>query len=305
MDLSVRQKAWCDMKAIIFEIKRFAVHDGDGIRTTVFFKGCPLKCVWCHNPEGIDFKPQLALYKNKCTLCGNCAEVCPVSAHIISETDHKLDHEKCVACGKCEENCFYDALKLYGREMSVSELMPILLEDRDFYENSGGGVTLSGGECLMQAEFCAELLKKLKENNIHTAVDTCGFVSKEAFDKVMPYTDIFLYDLKAFDEDVHIKCTGQSNKVILENLKHLDDCGKKIEIRIPYVPYFNHDQIEKIAEFLKERKNITKVRVLPYHNYASSKYAALNIKNTLPEILPTNNEIILAEAYVKEQGLTI
>ena len=263
MDLSVRQKAWCDMKARIIEIKRFAVHDGDGIRTTVFFKGCPLKCVWCHNPEGIDFKPQLALYKNKCTLCGNCVKMCPVSAHIISETDHKLEREKCVACGKCEENCFYDALKLYGREMSVSELMPILLEDRDFYENSGGGVTLSGGECLMQAEFCAELLKNLKENNIHTAVDTCGFVSKEAFDKVMPHTDIFLYDLKAFDEEVHIKCTGQSNEVILENLKYLDGCGKNIEIRIPYVPEFNHDQIEKIAEFLKERKNITKVKVLP------------------------------------------
>lgn len=305
MDLSVRQKAWCDMKSRIIEIKRFAVHDGDGIRTTVFFKGCPLKCVWCHNPEGIDFKPQLALYKNKCTLCGNCVKMCPVSAHIISETDHKLEREKCVACGKCEENCFYDALKLYGREMSLSELMPILLEDRDFYENSGGGVTLSGGECLMQAEFCAELLKKLKENNIHTAVDTCGFVSKEAFDKVMPYTDIFLYDLKAFDEEVHIKCTGQSNEVILENLKYLDSCGKNIEIRIPYVPEFNHDQIEKIAEFLKERKNITKVKVLPYHDYAGSKYAALNMQNTLPKILPMHNEITTAEAYVREQGLTI
>ena len=291
--------------AMIFDVVRGSFVDGPGIRTTVFFKGCPLKCVWCHNPEGIDFKPQLALYKNKCTLCGNCVKMCPVSAHIISETDHKLEREKCVACGKCEENCFYDALKLYGREMSVSELMPILLEDRDFYENSGGGVTLSGGECLMQAEFCAELLKKLKENNIHTAVDTCGFVAKEAFDKVMPYTDIFLYDLKAFDEDVHIKCTGQSNEVILENLKYLDSCGKNIEIRIPYVPEFNHDQIEKIAEFLKERKNITKVKVLPYHDYAGSKYAALNMQNTLPKILPMHNEITTAEAYVREQGLTI
>lgn len=293
------------MKAKIFEIKRFAVHDGDGIRTTVFFKGCPLKCIWCHNPEGIDFNPQLAYYANKCANCGECAKVCPVSAHIISETEHKLAREKCVSCGNCEEACFHDALKLYGREMSVSGLMPILLEDRDFYENSGGGVTLSGGECLMRPEFCEELLKRLKAEGIHTAVDTCGFVSKEAFDKVMPYTDIFLYDLKAFDENVHIKCTGQSNKVIFKNLKYLDDCGKKIEIRIPYVPDFNHDQIEKIAEFLKGLKNITKVRVLPYHNYAGSKYAALNIKNTLPEILPTNNEIILAEAYVKEQSLTI
>ena len=136
-------------------------------------------------------------------------------------------------------------------------------------------------------------------------MDTCGFVSKEAFDKVMPHTDIFLYDLKAFDEEVHIKCTGQSNEVILENLKYLDGCGKNIEIRIPYVPEFNHDQIEKIAEFLKELKNITKVRVLPYHNYAGSKYEALNMKNTLPKILPMHNEITTAEAYVRKQGLTI
>ena len=293
------------MKAKIFEIKRFAVHDGDGIRTTVFFKGCPLKCVWCHNPEGIDFAPQLALYKNKCTLCGNCVKMCPVSAHIISETDHKLEREKCVACGKCEENCFYDALKLYGREMSVSELMPILLEDRDFYENSGGGVTLSGGECLMQAEFCAELLKKLKENNIHTAVDTCGFVSKEAFDKVMPYTDIFLYDLKAYDENVHIKCTGQSNEVILENLKYLDGCGKKIEIRIPYVPKYNDDQMEKMGEFLSKLNNVVKVRVLPYHNYAGSKYKSLNMKITLPEILPTDEEIKSAKETIKIYGLSV
>ena len=290
------------MKAKIFEIKRFAVHDGDGIRTTVFFKGCPLKCVWCHNPEGIDFKPQLAYYSHKCIGCRECIVICPVSAHTISEDMHSYDREKCIACGKCADICLGNALSFYGKEMTVDELLPILLEDKEFYENSGGGVTLSGGECLMHPEFCEELLKRLKAEGIHTAVDTCGFVSKEAFDKVMPYTDIFLYDLKAFDENVHIKCTGQSNKVILKNLKYLDDCGKKSEIRIPYVPNFNNDQIEKIAKFLKGLKNTTKVRVLPYHNYAGSKYAALNIKNTLPEILPTNNEIIAAEAYFNKQG---
>ena len=267
------------MKAKVVEIKRFAVHDGDGIRTTVFLKGCPLKCIWCHNPESIDFKPQLAFYKNKCTMCGQRAKVCPTGAHIISGDRHILDRKICNACGKCEKACFNSALTLYGKEITVDELLPILLEDKDFYETSGGGITISGGECLTHPEFCEELLKRLKDEKMHTAVDTCGFVSKEAFDKVIPYTDIFLYDLKAVDEDVHIKCTGQSNKIILENLEYIDKCGKKIEIRIPYVPGFNDNQIPKIAEFLGKLKNITKVRVLPYHNYAGTKYAALNMKN--------------------------
>jgi len=293
------------MKAPVFEIKRFAVHDGDGIRTTVFLKGCTLKCVWCHNPEGIGFESEAAFWENKCTLCGECVNVCSANAHRIENGVHIFERDKCVACGKCEDACLNCALTLYGKEMTVDEVMPILLEDKDFYDNSDGGVTISGGECLCHADFCAELLKRLKENEINTAVDTCGFVSRKAIDKVMRYTDVFLYDLKAYDEDVHIKCTGQPNGLILENLKYLDECGKKIEIRIPYVPNFNDNQLIKIAEFLSKFQNITKVRVLPYHNYAGSKYAALNMKNTLPEIMPTNNDIIAAEASVKEQGLTL
>lgn len=283
------------MKARIFEIKRFAVHDGDGIRTTVFFKGCPLKCVWCHNPEGIDFRPQLAYYENKCIGCGECVGVCPENAHATENGMHVFDREKCIACGRCADVCLGDALIFYGKEMTVSELLPQLLEDKEFYDNSGGGVTLSGGECLMQADFCTELLKELKSHGIHTAVDTCGFVSRDAIDKVMPYTDIFLYDLKAFDEDVHIKCTGRSNKIILENMKYIDSCNKKAEIRIPYVPDFNSAEIEKLAEFMDGLKNITAVRVLPYHNYAGSKYESLGLKNNLPEMLPTNDEIKIAE----------
>ena len=279
------------MKAKIFEIKRFAVHDGDGIRTTVFFKGCPLKCVWCHNPEGISPEPELALWGNKCSLCGECFKVCPQNAHKIENGVHTFDRSKCILCGKCEKACLGSAINLYGKEMTVDELLPVLLEDKDFYDTSGGGVTRSGGECLIHSDFCRELLKKLKDSGIHTAVDTCGFALKEAIDKVMPYTDIFLYDLKAYDEDVHIKCTGCSNKIILENLMYIDSCGKKTEIRIPYVPGFNHDQIEKLAEFIKKLKNVTAVKVLPYHNYAGSKYRALDMENTLPEILPTDEEM--------------
>ena len=265
------------MKATIFEIKRFAVHDGDGIRTTVFFKGCPLRCVWCHNPEGLTATPQIAHYAHKCIGCGECKKQ-----------------------GFTPDDCLGEATVLYGKEVNVDELLPHLLEDRDFYETSGGGVTLSGGECLVQADFCAELLKKLKENGIHTAVDTCGFVSRASLDKVLPYTDVFLYDIKAFDEDVHIRCTGKSNKLILENLKYLDSLGKNIEIRIPYVPEYNSDQMEKIAIFLSRLKSITKIRVLPYHNYAGSKYAALHIENTLPARLPTDEELAAAQNTVNQ-----
>ena len=292
------------MKAKIFEIKRFAVHDGDGIRTTVFFKGCPLKCVWCHNPEGIDFSPQLAYYENKCIGCGECVSVCMVDAHRMNPK-HFFERKKCINCGKCVDVCLGNALTFYGKEMSVDDLLSILLEDKVFYEKSGGGITLSGGECLMQAEFCAKLLKKLKENGIHTAVDTCGFVHRNLIDKVLSFTDIFLYDMKAYDDDVHIKCTGQSNKIIIDNLKYIDNCGKKIEIRIPYVPKHNDNQITKICEFLSTLNNVVKVRVLPYHNYAGSKYESLNMENTLPEILPTDEDVKSAKEAIQSYGLSV
>lgn len=278
-------------KAMIFEIKRFAVHDGDGIRTTVFFKGCSLKCVWCHNPEGIAKTKQLGYYAHKCAGCGRCVEACPEHAHKLSGNVHTFDKQMCKSCGKCEEVCLGDALRIYGKEYTAEELIPFLTEDKDFYDNSDGGVTLSGGECLLYADFCAELLKKLKEQSIHTAVDTCGLVPREAFDKVMPYTDVFLYDIKAIDENTHIECTGKSNKVILENLKYIDECGKKTEIRIPYVPEYNDGEIDVIFDFLKDLKNISKIRVLAYHNYAASKYDALMIDNTLPDTLPDEKTI--------------
>ena len=270
------------MKAKIFEIKRFAVHDGDGIRTTVFFKGCPLRCIWCHNPEGISFEPQLAFYAHKCISCKECVSVCGSGARFTADGNAFFEKEKCTLCGKCANACTEDALILYGKEMSVDEVLNAVLEDKDFYENSGGGVTLSGGECLMQPDFCRELLKKLKEHGIHTAVDTCGFVSKDAIDKVIEYTDVFLYDIKAIDENVHIKCTGQSNKIILENLRYIDSLGVKTEIRIPCVPDFNDGEIPAINRFLEELKNVVKVKILPYHNYAASKYEALGMENTLP-----------------------
>lgn len=264
------------MKAMISDIKRFAVHDGDGIRTTVFFKGCPLKCVWCHNPESISFQPQTAFYKNKCIGCGEC-------------------RRETFAAGEC----LGDAKIFYGETVTVEDLLPKLLEDKDFYENSGGGVTLSGGECLCQADFCAELLKRLKEHGINTAIDTCGFVPREAIDRVIPYTDTFLYDVKAVDEDIHIRCTGRSNQPVLENLRYLDSLGKRIEIRVPFVPQYNDGQMEKIAALLTELKHVTAVKVLAYHNYAGSKYEALGMENTLPGVLPTDGQIRKAQTLLR------
>ena len=293
------------MKAKIFEIKRFAVHDGDGIRTTVFFKGCPLRCVWCHNPEGISPKTQLAYYENKCISCGECVSMCETGAHKITENGHVFYRDLCISCGRCAEVCLGDALMHYGKEVTVEELLLKLFEDKEFYDNSGGGVTLSGGECLIHADFCAELLAELKAKGINTAVDTCGFVSREAIDKVVPFTDTFLYDVKAYNEDVHIRCTGHSNKLILENLNYIDSLGKNIEIRIPYVPGFNDKEMTKIAEFLAKLKNVSRVRVLPYHNYAASKYNSLDMKNTLPSTLPTDEEIKAAESTLENLGLNV
>lgn len=271
------------MTATIFEIKRFAVHDGDGIRTTVFFKGCPLRCVWCHNPEGLFCAPQTAFYQHKCIGCGECRKP-----------------------GFTESDCLGEARVPYGRTVTVDELLPLLLEDKEFYDNSGGGVTLSGGECLAQADFCAELLKRLSECGVQTAVDTSGFVSRAALDKVIPYTDVFLYDLKAFDEKVHIRCTGQSNRIILENLKYLDSLGKAVEIRIPYVPGYNDGEIEKLAELIASLSCVSKIRVLAYHNYAGSKYDALGLPNLLPKNLPTDEEMAEARALVSRiTGLTV
>ena len=290
----------------IFEIKHFAVHDGPGIRTTVFFKGCPLRCVWCHNPEGLRTEKQLSYLSHMCQHCGRCVSACPNGAHTLTaENQHQFDRAKCTQCGACAKACLGKALLLYGRNVSVDDLMPELLEDQCFYESSGGGVTLSGGECLIQAEFCTELLKRLKGQGIHTAVDTCGFVPRQNIEKVLPYTDIFLYDMKALDTAVHQTCTGFSNNRILENLKWLNDCGKAVEIRVPYVPGYNAGEMEKIADFLSSLSCIVRVKVLPYHNYAGSKYKSLDMDDTLPNVLPTDEETDAVRQLFRAKGLPV
>lgn len=280
------------MTGRIFDIKKFAVHDGEGIRTTVFFKGCPLKCVWCHNPEGISFKSELQYISQKCLNCGACADVCRYGVHYFEDGVHRLNRQKCIGCGECAEVCVGEALIQCGKEMTVDEVVEKLLEDKAFYLNSGGGVTLSGGECLCQADFCAELLKKIKEYKINCNVDTCGYVDKAAIDKVVPYTDVFLYDIKHIDSEIHQKYTGVPNERIIENLKYIDYLGKKTEVRIPLIPGINDDadNIRKTGEMLRSIENLIKVSVLPYNNLAGSKYESLGRINTMPRVLPPDRE---------------
>ncbi|MBQ8309502.1 MAG: glycyl-radical enzyme activating protein [Clostridia bacterium] len=274
---------------MIFAIKRFETHDGDGIRTTLFFKGCPLRCKWCHNPESFGMQRQIAFFQNLCTDCGICTELC--SANNLSDGIHIFDREACTLCGRCIDCCPRNAFLIYGEDRTARDIATELLRDEMFFKGSGGGVTFSGGEPLLQVELCIEIARKLKKHGVNIAIDTCGFAPRKSFERILPYADTFLYDLKAYDEDAHIRCTGKSNKIILENLKFLDDIGSNIEIRIPYVPEYNDDQMEKIAKFLSPFRNIKKIRLLSYHDYADGKYSALDIQNTLPPKLPNNADL--------------
>ncbi len=270
------------MKGIISGIKRMESHDGDGLRTTVFFKGCPLKCIWCHNPESISFKKQVAFYRDKCIQCGIC----------------KGEHNDITA-----QSCPADALVPYGAEYEVNDLVDILMQDEAFFRNSGGGVTLSGGECLAQPDFAVTIAKIIKSKDISVYVDTCGFVKQESLESIIPFTDKFLYDIKAIDSNVHKKCTGMDNKLILENLEFLSKRNCKIEIRYPLVKGYNDRECDKIGEFLSNLKGISKVKVLQYHSFAASRYQALAMTNTLPDTETTYEDIESAIKILKKHGL--
>lgn len=289
-------------QAKIFDIKHFAVHDGSGIRTTVFLKGCPLKCVWCHNPEGIAFETQIGYVKKRCINCGECVKICDANTF---DKEHIFDRNKCTVCKKCVDVCLGGAFQLHGRIMNSAEVFDEVCADRKFYDNTGGGVTLSGGECLMQPEFCIELLDMCKSAGINTAVDTCGYVPKEIIHNVSAYTDMFLYDIKAIDEDVHMRCTGRSNKLILDNLRYINELGIKTEVRIPFVPEYNDGEIEKIAKFLEGIHCISAVKLLAYHNMAGTKYEAIGLENTMPKNMPTTDQMKEAANKLRKTGLKV
>lgn len=262
------------LTATIFDIERNSFVDGPGIRTTVFFKGCNLKCAWCHNPESHSAKPQMMFYRDKCTGCGKCKEVCP----------HYL--ESCDLCGKCTAYCPVDARKVCGKKYSVDEVFAEIVKDKAYYENSGGGVTFSGGECMLQIDFLLEILKRCKENGIHTAVDTAGHIPFENFKCILPFTDLFLYDVKIFDPDKHKQYVGVGNELILENLKKLFTAGAKIWIRIPIITGVNDniEEMKKIKGYLEKCGKAEKIELLPYHAMGENKYESLG---KTPQIFKT------------------
>jgi formate C-acetyltransferase len=265
------------MKGRIFDIQRFSLHDGPGIRTTVFLKGCPLRCAWCQNPEGIEVGPELLFTPAYCVRCGACAKACPHGVHRMENGVHVMDRSGCVVCGKCVAACLAGALEIVGREMAVAEALRIVAEDRVYYEKSGGGVTLSGGEPLAQARFAVGLLAACRKAGFHTAVDTALDVEWKAVEKALPHTDLFLVDLKHTDPVRHEQGTGRSNARVLSNLRELDRRGAALVVRVPVIPGFNdrEEDIASIAAVAASLKNVRFVELLPFHKLGEPKWAGL------------------------------
>lgn len=265
------------MEGNVFDIQRFSTHDGPGIRTTVFMKGCPLSCVWCHNPESQKAEIELFFNKTSCINCKACDEVCPYGNAREILSSFKLRLEKCESCIKCSEVCPTNSIESIGRFYTSDEIVVEALKDKAFYDNSGGGVTLSGGEPMYQADFAIDILKKLKEKKIHTAIETSGFASTEFMLKVAPWVDLFLWDVKITDEKLHKKYTGVPLKPILENLKRIDQAGAKTLLRLIMIPEVNMNMqhYERVAKLCAELKNVQAIELLPYHEYGNSKKGKL------------------------------
>jgi pyruvate formate lyase activating enzyme len=265
-----------ELSGIVFDIQRYSIHDGPGIRTTVFLKGCPLKCVWCQNPESQNREPELLLNRTLCGGCGQCIPVCTVVANSLLERRSQVDRTKCVRCGTCVTTCPNQARRLSGKFMTVDEVLKVVRKDLKFYETSGGGITLSGGEATFQPDFASALLRKSKELKIHTALETCGYVSWKVLDQLLPHVDLVLYDIKHWDSEIHQRGTGVGNQIIFENAKRVAEI-KPMKARVPLIPGFNdseHD-IRSIASFIGSLPNQIEMELLTYNPLGEGKYERL------------------------------
>lgn len=289
----------------IFSIQRYCIHDGPGIRTTVFFKGCPLSCFWCHNPESQKSEQEIQVVDFRCIKCGLCIKNCPNDARKIVDDKILILKNKCKLCMKCVSVCMSKATEVVGREYTVDELIKKIITDVPFYKRSRGGVTFSGGEPLIQIEFLLECLKECKKNNIHTALDTSGYGTWSKFEKILNFTDLFLYDIKTLDNKKHKKATGVSNKIILENLNRISERNAKIHIRIPLIPNFNDTSkdMEEIANYLKKIKGIELVELLNFHQLGYGKYKNLQRQYLAENLKPIKDERIkeLSEIFIKNK----
>ncbi len=278
------------MNGEIFNIQRFCISDGPGIRTNVFLKGCPLNCVWCHNPESQSKDSEVMFYKNNCLACGKCIYLCKNNCHMFEDGVHVFNRKNCVKCFKCTStDC--PALKKVGQSVSVAYVITEVLKDKHFYINSGGGITLSGGEPLFQFDFSLDILKKAKKHGLHTAIETSGFAPTKHIKQIAEYTDLFLYDYKETSPHLHKTFTGVDNLIILENLTYLNDIKKDIILRCPIIPGYNDrkDHFEGICNISNKLNNILRVELEPYHSFGINKYAALS--RTEKEIsLPDDKE---------------
>lgn len=279
---------------LIAAVRRLTIHDGPGVRDTVFVKGCPLRCLWCHNPESISARPSLLFHEKLCTGCGECVRACPNGVHAFTpEGRHTLNREACRLCGKCVRACLFGALEVCGEKMSVERLFEKLVKDRDYFVPEGG-VTVSGGEPALYPGFVSELFRRLKEAGISTALDTCGAVDFGHYKRLLPHTDLVLFDLKGMDRERHRRNTGRDNTLIHENLRKIAEFGTPVEIRMPIVPGYNDfsDDIRETGRLLSGIRTLQRVRLLAYHSLAGEKYAAAGLENTMPRAeSPTAEEL--------------
>ncbi|MBN1367787.1 MAG: glycyl-radical enzyme activating protein [Dehalococcoidales bacterium] len=293
-----------NIKGVVYNIQGYSIDDGPGIRTTVFLKGCPLQCLWCSNPESQQPYPEISHSDSLCNKCGKCVEICELKAVSVDDTGVHIDRKICTNCGRCVEVCAPQALRILGKYMSVEEVFYEVNKDKQYYQVSGGGVTASGGEPLLQPDFVAALFKKCRESEIHTCLETCGFGAKTALDKVLPYTSLVLFDIKHVDSVTHQKLTGKSNEQIFRNLEYIIEKGVPIIIRAPMIPGYNDSDLEitALAQAMVDMK-LKKIDLMPYHKYGLGKYKMLDRQYELGDVNKSEAKLEESKAIFKSFGL--